>query len=98
MQKLLTSNHPKLKSYQFINALTRTPLRSDSGADNLTSGTSSVLRRMVEHDDGRQLIFLDTPGFDSIHFRDVEILMLVDEWLKTKYVVIHYCRDLGRSH
>ena len=96
MQKLLRLNlYLSLKIHQFISALTRT-LSDNSGADGLASGTQSVLSHTVKHEDGRRLIFLDTPGFNNIRLTDAEILQLVDRCLKTKYVVIRYCIDIHR--
>jgi predicted GTPase len=34
------------------------------------------------------LVFVDTPGFDEVSTSDIEVLKMVDNWLKSAYVFV----------
>ena len=34
------------------------------------------------------LVFVDTPGFDNTHKKDLDILKMVADWLKSTYVFV----------
>lgn len=80
------------ETHQFINKLTGTS--GVDGSASLNDGTRNVTRHVVECD-GRDLVFVDTPGLDNTYLPDAAIFKLVAEWLDTKYVIVNH--DYRRS-
>ena len=81
--------------HQFINAITG--LQTGVGHD-LESCTSTVnnVRLSIPQIAFGDLVFVDTPGFDDTHKKDVDILKMVADWLKSTYVYVAvlYCFKL----
>ncbi|KAI6039631.1 P-loop containing nucleoside triphosphate hydrolase protein [Pisolithus marmoratus] len=67
----------------FINQLTGT--REERAAHQLTSHTQGIKELTVKLPDGRQYVFVDTPGFDDTYRSDRDILRTIAEWLEKKY-------------
>ncbi|KAI6040123.1 P-loop containing nucleoside triphosphate hydrolase protein, partial [Pisolithus marmoratus] len=61
--------------------------RSDVGArHDLMSHTKEVRPVRYPHSDGiRNIVFLDTPGFDDTSITDVQILRQIAHWLNATY-------------
>ena len=55
--------------------------------ESCTSNVSNVRLSIPEIAFG-DLVFVDTPGFDDTHKKDVDILKMVADWLKSTYVFI----------
>ncbi|KIJ63778.1 hypothetical protein HYDPIDRAFT_112732 [Hydnomerulius pinastri MD-312] len=66
----------------FINQLTG--LQEERGAGGLQSCTQDVMPFKTQYK-GRQLVFVDTPGFDDTYKSDSEILRLIANWLEKTY-------------
>ncbi|KAG6851167.1 hypothetical protein H0H93_015177 [Arthromyces matolae] len=69
----------------FINAATRAP--SVIVGDDLASCTQEVQAINCRHPDGsgRNIIFVDTPGFDDTEKSDFQILEQIASWMKATY-------------
>jgi len=52
----------------------------------LKSCTGDITEFKVQGPDGRNITFVDTPGFDDTYKSDVEILAQVAEWLLNAWV------------
>ena len=81
---------------QFINAITG--LETGWGHD-LQSRKLSNVRLSIPEIAFADLVFLDTPGFDDTHIKDVDILKMIADWLKLTYVFIavdklQHCLDV----
>ena len=50
-------------------------------SDGLESCTADVSEFEVKDPDGRDVVFVDTPGFDDTYKSDIEILTQIAEWL-----------------
>ena len=57
---------------------------SEIGVNNdLNSQTRAVQSIRCLHPDGRRnIVLVDTPGFDDTNFSDAQILRIIAEWLK----------------
>ena len=57
---------------------------------DLHSCTSEVtnVRLSIPEIAFEDLVFVDTPGFDDTHKKDVDILKMVADWLKFTYVFV----------
>ncbi|KAF8438394.1 P-loop containing nucleoside triphosphate hydrolase protein [Boletus edulis BED1] len=54
--------------------------------NNLVSQTRTVQHVHCPHPDGRRnVVLVDTPGFDDTHLSDTQILMIIAHWLKETY-------------
>ena len=73
--------------HQFINAITGLETGVGHGLVSCTSDISNVRLSIPEIAFG-DLVFVDTPGFDDTHKKDVDILKMVADWLKSTYVFV----------
>ncbi|KAI6102121.1 P-loop containing nucleoside triphosphate hydrolase protein [Pisolithus sp. B1] len=67
----------------FINRLTGT--REAKAQYQLKSHTQAVKEFTVNLSNGRQYVFVDTPGFDDTYRSDRDILRTIADWLEEKY-------------
>ncbi|KAI6156078.1 P-loop containing nucleoside triphosphate hydrolase protein [Pisolithus thermaeus] len=67
----------------FINRLTG--IKEEKAAHQLRSHTQGVKEYSVNLSNGRQYVFVDTPGFDDTYRSDRDILRTIAEWLEKKY-------------
>ena len=71
--------------------------------DGLWSGTSEIsnVRLSIPEIAFGDLVLVDTPGFDDTHKKDVDIIKMVADWLKSTHVFVvnpqHYCLDVISS-
>jgi predicted GTPase len=73
--------------HQFINAITGFETGVGHDLESYTSSVSNVRLSIPEIAFG-DLVFVDTPGFDDTHKKDVDILKMVADWLKSTYVFV----------
>ena len=76
-----TLHHIRLRRLQLINtAAGRTEVVV--GYD-LKSQTQAVQSIRCRHPDGRRnIVLVDTPGFDDTHMSDAQVLRIIANWLK----------------
>ena len=73
--------------HQFINAITGLETGVGHDLESCTSNVSNVRLSIPEIAFG-DLVFVDTPGFDDTNKKDVDILKMVADWLKSTYVFV----------
>ncbi|KAI6114520.1 hypothetical protein F5141DRAFT_1213718 [Pisolithus sp. B1] len=60
-------------------------IKEEKAAHQLRSHTQGVKEYSVNLSNGRQYVFVDTPGFDDTYRSDRDILRTIAEWLEKKY-------------
>ena len=73
--------------HQFINDITSLKTNARHDLESWTSEVTNVRLSIPEIAFG-DLVFVDTPGFDNTYKRDVDILKMVADWLKSTYVFV----------
>lgn len=85
---ILCSYSENHTSPQFINKATK----EDHAVvgHSLHSCTREVTAIRCAHPDGsgRNIVFVDTPGFDDSDVKDADILKAIADWLTTTYVIL----------
>ena len=74
---------------QFINMVSGSDLAVGHG---LNSCTADVQQSPPFDFDGRQVSFIDTPGFDDTNVSDADILKMITLFLTQKYVSRTLCQ------
>jgi hypothetical protein len=72
-----------LPSEQFIDQAARDNV-SEGAGHHLASCTTEVraVRVRDPFDESREVVFVDTPGFDDTYKSDAEVLKMIADWLK----------------
>lgn len=65
---------------KFIEILTGQCGRSSDRLESYTNQVQSTL--LKNYEDGRNLVLVDTPGFDDTYKSDMDILGMISKWLE----------------
>ena len=72
--------------HQFINAIAG--LETGVGHDLLVESCISNVRLSIPEIAFSDLVFVHMPGFGETPEKDVDILMMIADWLKSTYVIV----------